>query len=214
VTTDLHLAAWALVIGSMLFLVGAGFAPEPTRVFSGDLGVYLDVLHRRRRSWLTMNVLMIAGVATTAAGFVALGTVTPEPVLVGGVIYTVAAVPWIVALGSRATIDTDVAGSVARGERVPDAFHLVSRLTGAGFRTYLLLAYAAIVAAGAAVVAHGDLPAYAGWFAVGFGSAALLGNAVNRPVLPGWGPLFEPPFMVHLPTLVLGIAFLGRHAVQ
>ena len=209
-TSDLHVAAWTLVVGSALFLIGAGLAPEPSRVFTGDRSLYLDVLHRRAGTWRAMNVLMMAGVATTAAGFVALGTVTPEPILAGGVGFTVGSVLWIFALGARATVDVDIAHAAARGEPVPEAFDLWQRATGACFKTYILVAYASLVVAGVAILTHDALPASAGWFDLVFGTLAFAANATGRPTVKGLGPIFDPPFMVHLPTLVMGIAFIGR----
>ena len=64
------------------------------------------------------------------------------------------------------------------------------------------------------LLAYAGLPQYASWVAVVFGGLAFAGNAVNGPTVANWGPLFEPPFMVHIPTLVLGIAFVGSHGVQ
>ena len=46
-TNDLHVAAWTLIVGSVLFLVGAGLAPEPSKTFTGDLATYLDAIRHR-----------------------------------------------------------------------------------------------------------------------------------------------------------------------
>jgi hypothetical protein len=211
---DLHIAAWTLIGGSALFFAGAAVPPEPSKVFTGDRSLYLDVLHRRTTRWRVMTVLMVSGVAATASGFTALGALVPQPLGIGATAFMIGSVLWIAALVSRATVDVDVAHAVARGEPVPPAFDMWQRVTGVFFKTYLLLAYGGVVLAGIAILSHPTLPSFAGWFAVVFGVVALLANTTGRPRSKSYGPYFEPPFMVHLPTLVMGIAFIGRHAVR
>jgi hypothetical protein len=205
---DLHLAAWATLAGSLLFCVGAAIAPEPWRVFTGDRALYLDVLHRRSGRWQTMNALMVAGVAGTAAGLIGLGGQLPQPFGIGAVLFTVGGVLWIGTLVSRSTVDVNVAHRLAGGTDVPASFDAWQQATGGWFKAYLFLAYAGTVLTGIALNASTDVPRYAGWFAIVFGSVAFVANATGRPSSEGFGPWFEPPFMVHLATLVMAIALI------
>lgn len=208
VLPDLHLAGWAMVAGGILFLVGAGLAPEPSKVFTADREAYLDVLHRRSRRWGVMTILMVSGVAATSAGLVALGSRWREPLGIAATIFTIGTVFWLVTLIARATVDVEVAHTAAKGGAVADWFGPWQRFTGACFKTYILLAYASLFLVGGALL-RGGAPRLPGWFAVTFGAAAFVGNVTGRPQTKGFGPVFEPPFMVHLPTLVIGIWLVG-----
>ena len=209
--TDLHVAAWSMVAGSILFFVGAGAAPEPSKVFTGDRSLYLDVLHRRAKRWRTMTVLMVAGVVLTAAGLVALAQVWPQPLGIGATSFAIGAALGVVFLVTRAAIDVDVAHLAAAGGPVPDDFERWQRFTGACFTTYLLLAYAATVLVGIAVIARVGAPRFAGWFAAIFGGVAFVANVTGWPRTERFGAAFEPPFMVHIPPLILGISLLRWH---
>ena len=209
--TDLHVAAWSMVAGSILFFVGAGAAPEPSKVFTGDRSLYLDVLHRRAKRWRTMTVLMVAGVVLTAAGLVALAQVWPQPLGIGATSFAIGAALGVVFLVARAAIDVDVAHLAAAGGPVPDEFERWQRFTGACFTTYLLLAYAATVLVGIAVIARAGAPRFAGWFAAIFGGVAFVANVTGWPRTERFGAAFEPPFMVHIPPLILGISLLRWH---
>lgn len=211
VPSDLHAAAWTLIVGSLLFLVGAGIPPEPSNVFTGDREKYLDVLHRRSGRWRAMTILMVAGVAVTASGLMALGSVWREPLGIGATVFTMGAVLWLSTLITRATIDVDVAHTAAIGGVVPEWFGPWQRFTGACYKTYLLLAYASLVLVGAALLVAPDAPRFSGWFVLAFGAVAFVGNATGRPQTKRFGPVLEPPFMVHVPTLVLGIGLVGWH---
>jgi hypothetical protein len=49
----------------------------------------------------------------------------------------------------------------------------------------------------------------AGWTAIAIGSMAEANIIVGRPKMMG-GPVFEPPFIVHVAPLVIGIGLLLR----
>ena len=203
-----HTAAWTLILGAAAFFVGAGLAPEPSRVFSGDRAVYLRVLHEHHHRWLAMNGVMIVGVVLTAAGLVDAASLVGQPFAVAAVTYLVAAVLWVAVMVARSTVDITVADRVAAGQDDLAGYELWSAATGGWFRVHLLLAYAAVTVAGVALLRDSSVPAWVGWTAVGLGLVAGIGNATGQPRTKAWGPLFEPPFMVHIPTLVIGIGLL------
>lgn len=158
-----------------------------------------------------MTVLMVSGVAVTTAGLVAIGTMWREPLGIGATVFTMGAVLWILTLITRATIDVDVAHGVAAGRGVADWFDPWQRFTGACYKTYLLLAYGSLVLTGLALLRVPAAPRFPGWFTVVFGAVAFVGNAIGRPQTKRFGPVLEPPFMVHVPTLVIGIWLVSWH---
>jgi hypothetical protein len=201
--------AWALVVGAVAFFVGAGLAPEANRVFSGDASEYLRILHEKSARWVAMNAFMVVGVVLTAAGLLAAADVVGQPFGIGAVFYLVAAVLWVAVLAVRATVDVAVAHGRADGGPVPDSFALWQKATGGWFVVHLLLAYAGVAMAGVAMLRDDAMPAWAGWTALVFGVVAWAANATRWPQVSVWGPAFEPPFMVHIPTLVIGIGLLS-----
>lgn len=211
--TDLHIAAWTVVAGSILFFVGAGAAPEPSKAFTGDRDLYLDVLHRRAWRWRVMTGLMVAGAVLTAAGLVALGQVWSQPFGIGATSFAIGAALGVIFLVTRAAIDVDIAHLAAAWGPVPGDFERWQRFAGICFTTYLLLAYAATVLIGIAVIARAGAPRFAGWFAVIFGAVALGANVTGWPRTGRFGAVFEPPFMVHIAPLILGISLLRWHPI-
>ena len=151
---------------------------------------------------------MIVGVVLTAAGLVDAAGLVGQPFAVAAVTYLVAAVLSVAVMVARSTVDIAVADRVAAGQDDLAGSELWSAATAGWFRVHLLLAYAAVTVAGVALLRDSSVPGWAGWTAVSLGLVAGIGNATGQPRTKAWGPLFEPPFVVHIPTLVIGISLL------
>jgi hypothetical protein len=195
----------ALVLSSLTFFVGASMAPEPSRVFSSDREEHLAIVAGHARRWRAMNFLMIAAVAETVGALWLIAPVGALPLLAAAT-YSVVAPLWVISLALRSTVSVDVARRLRAGGPMPGWYEAIESFGGLLFRVYLLSAYPAVIALGVALVRHRTAPG-AGWSAIVIGVLAEANNVLGWPRVMG-GPLLEPPFIVHVPLLVIGIGLL------
>jgi len=208
----IHVTGLALTVGSVLFLIGAGLPPEPQRVFSAPMKEHLAIILRGRARWSWMGHLMTAGVVATAAGLwmFAVTAGSPMRAIAGAVGYLIGAVLWVLVLTFRGTTLLDVAEEVDRTGEIPGWVEPMQSWTGRMYWIYMLLAYLAIVAVGWTLISLHILAAWIAWFALVYGIVLGLSFAAGFPKTKMWGPVAEPPFLIHVPLLVIGIALLAR----
>src|SRR5712691_1748961 len=94
-----------LVAGAILFFIGAGLPPEPSRVFSTPTLEHLRIVGRNARRWRLMNLVMIAGVLGTGTGLWVIAPHLGYRGVAAAGAYAAAAPLWLVWLASRATIE-------------------------------------------------------------------------------------------------------------
>jgi hypothetical protein len=195
---------WTLILGMVVFLVGAA---AWRLEYERPLLESLRVIHadRRRRAWI--HLWMIPALFLTTAGLAGL-TVHLLPdrasvlVAMGTVVYALGAVPWVLSLAFRLTVVPWAAEQTTASGHIPDIFPPFDAWTGAMYVIHMAASYVVFVIVGAALL-FTDLPAWLGWFGVGLGAACLTGFVATRASGP-----FNPPFLAHLYTGVLGIALL------
>jgi len=194
-----------LVAGLVVFLVGAG---GWKLVYDQPMRQALPVIHvdRRRRAWI--HLWMIPAMFLTSAGIAGLAAVVDDGVavvlhLMAGVVYGLGAVCWVVSLAFRLTVVPWAAEqSVERGE-LPEGFAALASWAGSLYAVHMVAAYVAFAILGAAVLADGALPRWAGWVGLGGGALFAAGFLATRREGP-----FNPPAWAHLYTALLGILLL------
>lgn len=197
----MEIAGWTLIVGFVLFMVGAGgWKPE----YQADLATRLAAVHRDRGRTLWIHLWMLVAMAVTPAGLFALALVSGQPwVAVAAGAYAVGAVPWVLFLAFRVTVQLEVAQAGAAGSGVPDWFEPIERWINAGHRFHMHVAYASAVPLGIGLGSVGQIPGWLGWAGVVFGSVWTAGLLHPRM---RYG--FEPPFWAHVYTFVVGVAVL------
>jgi len=210
--SDQTAAGWVLLVGSSLFIIGAGLAPESGRVFSASPSEYLDILHRNARRWRLMNGLMIASVIGTAVGLWLFSGILGNAGyvwrgLAGASAYSLGAVGWVVGLTFRDTATLHAAKtSVTTGE-IPSWFEPLGEWIGQMYRIYMILAYATVAIVGWAILQSHISPTGIGWFGVGYGTIFGLSFLTGRPKT-SFGSVAEIPALIHVATLVFGVSLL------
>ena len=187
---------------ALVLLVGPTAFVSPA-IWNGPEEVALPLIHEHVLLWRVANLGFALATVLTAAGlFLApdvVGARGAQLAWVSAALFILAAVPWLLILGIRLAITPGVAdGFVATGTIEP-AFAPLSRLYGALFPSFILLASAAIVALGGAVLTGGTLPAPLGWGCVIAGIAVGASYVVIGDTLPA---------VVYVPTAAVGIAIL------
>jgi len=198
-----HVAGWLLVVGPVIFGIGAG-DPYLVRAWTAQQETFLAIVDRHPMAWRATHVLFIGGTVLTVAGLAVLPNLLLEGwphalALAGAAAFAIAAILWIVSLVYRLVVTPSTA-RVFIGSGAPDApVTELDRLNGGLFKAFIVIAVAALAAIGVATTAGGPIPAPLGW-----GSAALSGLLIGGLMLTG----ALPPFTVYVAPLAFGIALL------
>ena len=202
---SLRTGAWLLIAGALVFWAGA-FAP-PYKQWMAPLKEYLTIIHHHPFGWQWINWCMLGGVSIT---LIALASMYPS--LTGSAslysrlavwLYGLGVVFWIISLVFRVTVEPWAATEWVTNNVLPSGFEAWHRWSGTLFVIYMVMAYIAIGLLGVGFLQSALLPNWANWIVIPFGFVGAIGFAVR--VL-----LFDPPLMVHVPLLFLGIMVLVK----
>jgi len=193
---------WALILGLVVFLVGAlAWRLEYERPMPESLRViHVD---RRRRAWI--HLWMAPALFLTTAGLAGLSVhLVPDSasvlVAMGTAVYALGATTFVVSLAFRLTVVPWAAEQTTTAGHIPDAFVPLDAWAGALYVIHMAASYVAFVIVAAGLLLT-DFPAWLGWLGVGLGAGCLTGFVVTRASGP-----FNPPVLAHLYTGVLGVA--------
>lgn len=201
------LAAWLLLAGGVTFWAGA-FTPPYKQWMTSDIAEYLGVIGQHRVNWYFINGSFVLGVLTTVFGVHVLNAWIQHQqaslaASIGWLSFTFGAVFWIINLGFRLTVTVWAAADFQESGSVVPIFQSLHQWTGALFAVYMVLAYFGTGWLGVAVRETNAVPVWLSRGMIVFGFAGSLLYLVRFP-------LFDPPLMVHLPFIVLGIFMLTR----
>ena len=194
-----------LISGVVLLLIQApayrrgGFDGSFWRMPIAD---QLDRIGEKNREWWWLAGWSVAGLVLMTGGFASLASLlgeAGEPALAfsGLGIYLVAMAAWMFGLAVSYAAMAEAAKQKAESGGTPSWVAPLGRSGYVAEATWVIAANFAYVFAGAAVLATGLLPAWAGWSVVGIGAALALVVSLTR---------YAFPQMSDLAPLVLGVA--------
>jgi hypothetical protein len=202
-SADLRTAALLLLIGGIVFLVGA-FWP-PWEQWYSPLKRSLQVIGEHRAAWYWIHTCFVIGVVLTMLGFVALASARYRAAGSGSMLtdliaalYLVGGMFWLVSVAFRVTVQVWAANEVIATGAIPATYEAWHRFSGVLFMLYMAMAYLACAGLGWDVLRTGMVARWAGWFAIAFGLSA--GAVVGRNV----------PLMVHIPLMIIAVLVLRR----
>ena len=198
------MAGWLLVVGSVLFILGA-LNPALGSVWSAASDVQLRLIHDAATAWTITSALFLIAAVLTAAGL----WLTPERVGSRGLVlaraaavaYLVATTAWLASLVFRLTVTPDAATTFVATGAMDPAYVLIDRWSRGLFGAFTDIAGSSLVALGSAVIAGRTLSPVAGWFAIVIGAVIVVGYSLVGDM---------PPFVAYLPTGLLGVVLLRR----
>ena len=178
--TEPHFTGIALMLGSLLFLGGAGMTPrdeQGTFIYSLPQRAQLLLIAKHTRLWKWSASFCISGVVVTLLGLALLASLLREAgdrlfSLPGLIAFGFGAVLWVIHLASRPSIDPWAAQETANTGLIPDVYEPITRWRWMLFVLYTVLAFSA-------------LAAYGGRGALDF-SAARVGGLDRHCLRPGW----------------------------
>ena len=194
--SDTRLSAVLLIGGAVVFWLGAFYWPMWRAWGAPDAARHLAVVGARRIEWLVVNVLMGVGVVVTMLGVAVLARVLDNASAeIARTAWTASGAVWIGLTALRLGVTTACGAEFAGSGAVPLPFDLARAWEGVAFTWYMQVAY---VATG--IVALAAVPLVPG---AGLGAAlfSFAGAALYPFVLS-----FQPPLMIHVAPLVLGVA--------
>ena len=190
-----EIAGWLLLASFALFLpVGA----LPRRVWTGPLHERLALIAQRRRAWQAINLSIAGSAMLLVLGFVALAEPLQEagggvlvPLSVGTLL--VGAPLWLANLAFRVTVM-----AVSGTEPLP-GFAAASAWAGGLFVGWTVLANAAMLGIGVAIVHSGYPATWSGWIAIVLGALMLAQLVATGDAIPG---------LYHVAPALIGVALL------
>ena len=199
------LVGGVLVAGFVVFLVGAVAWRLDYQLPSEES---LPIIHadRRRRTWI--HVWMLVAMFVTPAGLAGLAQLpdlsdaAPRAAM-AAVVYTLGAACMIVSLCFRLTVVPWAAERMVADGTPPVGYAAIEAWAGLLYVVHMLASYAVFVLLGVTVVASDALAPWSGWVGIGLGAACLVGFVATRFAGP-----FNPPFLAHTYTALLGVALL------
>lgn len=196
------LTGWLLVVGPVLFLVGAG--AYFWTVMRAPRDQYLASIHGRPGPWRFANLCLLAGTVVTTAGldFVPAQVVDSGTALLaaaGAVSFNVAAVLWAVSLVHRLAVVPTVASRFAATGMVDPAAEIADRWAGGLFGAFVVLGAVGLIAVGLALAVGGPVSSLVGAGTSVFALLVLGGFVIAGDV---------PPLTLFLPPLAIGLALL------
>lgn len=198
-----------LIAGTVIFWLGAFYMPLMKAYTAQTVQEHLAVIGNNRLGWLISNGMMAAGGLVSTLALVALGEHLYRSgggnkiVTVSAALWVVCCALWVTTAAFRITITTWSAEQLAASSQVPAFFPPLHRWNNFVVVIFMMLAYAATALYGLEALRSGALPKGVAWFALVFGGAGVL-------LRPAGVLFFEPPLMVELVPLVLGISLVWR----
>ena len=195
-----RLASALLILGLVIFWVGVATWP----------GRRLESIAADPADHLATAVLFLLGALTTLAGFAVLSTVLCESgdrILsqLGLISFLVAIVCWALHLAFRATVILHAAEQIALTGVAPPWFEPLRAWAGLMYAIYMVMAYLAIAAYGAAM-------RKTGWAGKAWGRAFVVFGLVAAVGFVAGLRAFQPPLVVQFAPYVMGMLILRRAA--
>jgi hypothetical protein len=209
VWTERRFTGIALILGCVLFLVGASLPvtdSEGTFIYQLPPQQWLGVVFTHPTLWWWTNVLLIGAVLVVLLGFTRLTTLFRRAgdrafSELGLMALVFGAVLWVIHLAFRLSIDFWAAQETARTGVMPDVYVPLNEWIGALFILYTILTFLAAIAYAGALVSTRLLPRWVGWATIVYSLAGLGLLAVTGDV---------PPAVHYLLPIVMGILLLLR----
>ena len=193
--TRSDIAGWLLLASFALFVPVVAL---PSRVWTGTLDEQLALIAQRRRAWQAINLsiagsamLLVFGVVALAEPLQQAGGGVLVPLSLGTLL--VGAALWLANLAYRVTT------MAVSDPEPPPGFAAVSAWAGGLFLGWTVLANAAIVGIGVAIVHSGYPATWSGWVAIVLGALMLAQLLATGDAIPG---------LYHVAPALIGVALL------
>jgi hypothetical protein len=198
----------ALITGTVLFWLGAFYFPIGRAWTARTVEAHLAVVADHRLGWLFSNGMMAAGGLLSAMALAVLGehlyrSGNSKSVIAAAGLWVAGSVLWLLVCCFRLTVTAWAGEQLASTAQVPGLFAALHRFNNFVLVVFMMLAYAATALYGLEALRSGALPRAVSWFALVFGALGFI-------LRPAGVLIFEPPLMVELVPLVMGITLVGR----
>ena len=201
---ELHIVGWLLVIGAVVFWIGA-FSP-PYKQWTSPFKEYLEIAGSHRWQWywihfcfLLATILSVVGVQLLASATQRTGEYLFSGIGASG--YVVASVLWIVSIAFRVTAEYEAGVLLNQTGAMPEWITPLHHWSGLMFAIFMVLGYASEAMIGKALMGTTLVPAWVAATCFYFGLAGVVGYIVRFP-------LFDPPLMMHVVPFLIGYHLL------
>jgi hypothetical protein len=198
-------AAAALLVAGPVIGTLCLMYPPLWRVWTVPREEHLALVAAHPAAWTMANVGFTAATLLTAAGLAVLAVAVGAEdggravLIAAAVVYAIAGVLWCAVVGIRTRTTPAIAAMVAAGTPTEPGETLLGAAISGLFAPFLLGTGGALVALGLTLALGGGVEAPVAWFATLIPALAVGGFLVFDDM---------PPFVLYIPTLVIGLALL------
>ena len=202
---DVLVFAGALLVAGPLIGAVCLFYPPLWRVWTVPREEHLALVAGHRLAWTMVNVGFTAATVLTAGGLVLLaGSVDVDArakatLVAGAVAYAIAGTLWCAVLAIRTRTTPAIAALVAAGTPTEPVETMIGSVNGGLFASFTTMTGVALVVICATLALAGVVVAPLAWIAVLLAAIAVAGFLA-------FGDM--PPFVLYLPTLMVGAGLL------
>jgi hypothetical protein len=203
--SDVLVFAGALLVAGPAIGTVCLFYPSFWRVWTVPREEHFALVAAHRLAWTMANVGFTAAAVLTAAGLVVLaGSVDVDArskaiLVAGAVAYAIAGTLWCAVLAIRTRTTPALAALVAAGTPTEPVETMVGSVTGGLFASFMTTTGIALVVIGATLASSGVVAAPVVWLATVVAALAVAGFLVFDDM---------PPFVLYIPTLIVGLSLL------
>ncbi len=207
---DINLWRWAgilILAGGIFFWIGAFTLPYK-QWMTKDVKEYLTIIGTHKTNWHIIHAFFLVGVIVNFFGITLLTDALKQqnqnmlPQLAYSA-FIIGTILWIIDIAFRVVYTTWAAKQFVEFNEIQNFYVTLRTWSSSLFSVYMVLAYLATGFIGTALLQSQVLPNWIGWFCIVFGYAGSVLYIVRFQ-------LFDPPLMVHLPYMILGIAILVK----
>jgi hypothetical protein len=197
---ELHLIGWLLVVGAVIFWIGAG--SPPYKQWTSPLKEYLQVVGSHRWQWYWIHVCFLLATILTVVGVRLLASAIQRNgeyffSEIGAVGFTVACILWILSIAFRVTVDYEAGVLLNASGEKSEWITPLHRWSGLLFAIFMVVGYLSEALIGKALAGTSLVPSWVATASFYFGIAGAIGYCVRFP-------LFDPPLMMHVIPFFIG----------
>ena len=207
--SGLRLVGLVLIAGVLIFWGGAFYMPLMKAYTARTIEEHLSAIASNRLAWQVSNGMMALGGLLGGLAMVALGDHLHRTsgghrlVALAAALWIVCSALWLTTSAFRMTVTAWSAEQLAAGLGVPAFLPPLHRWNNLVVVMFMMLAYAATALYGFEMLHAGGIPRAVAWFALSFGTLGVF-------LRPAGVLFFEPPLMVELVPLGMGVSLVWR----
>ena len=198
---DLHLIGWLLMVGAVIFWIGA--VSPPYKQWTSPLKEYLEIVGSNRWGWYWIHVCFMIATILSIVAMRALGAAVQQQTgerffsELGYSGFLAVSILWMASIAFRVTVDYEAGVILNESGTMPEWITPLHHWSGLMLAVFMVVGYLAEAMIGRSLMGSTLVPSWVATTSFYFGLAGAVGYCVRFP-------LFDPPLMMHVVPFLIG----------